>query len=179
MAEPVSIHTRTTAQCIRSAIELELRAAALYAGLAARLESPPGLRALLLGLAREEEQHAMRVRMLERLARGAPWRPPDLERHVAELEAAHARIRALEVELAGPGGSSPQGVRDAILAVEETFATLHAEMMATTLAPEVRTLFQGLTAQDVHHRELVRSTFDRMAAGGDAPAGRPLPWTGP
>jgi rubrerythrin len=160
------IHTRTTAQCVHSAIALELRAGALYAGLAARFDSLPWFRDLLLGLSAEEEQHATRMRMLERVARRALWTQADLDRHAGALEAAHARLREFQEALSGPSAAVPAAVCDAILALEETFEALHAEMMATTLAPEVSALFMGLAAQDGHHRELLRSAASRLRVPG-------------
>jgi rubrerythrin len=50
---------------IQLLLEIETETAAFYEGLARRADDPPALRALWLGLAEEERQHASWVRRVE------------------------------------------------------------------------------------------------------------------
>ena len=154
---------QTAARCLRAAAELELRSGALYLRVAAREGTPGWLGELLAGLAREEEQHAMRIRLLERLVPPDAWPEHAVARVVDELRTAHGEIVRLEVELDRPGALAPRKILDALSAVERTVDALHAEMVASTLSPQVAALFQGLRSQDARHRELL----------GDARGNRP------
>jgi rubrerythrin len=154
----------STTSCIRSAIDLELQAAALYTGLAERFAAQAWLRDLLLGLAAEEEQHAMRVRMLERIQVGVPWRPEVLQKLCADVQRAIDEIRDFQVAFAGPFPIEPEEVLEAILRIERSFVGLHAEMMSSSASPAVSQVFRSLSAQDAHHRALIAGAGERIAA---------------
>lgn len=154
---------QTAARCLRAAAELELRSGALYLRVAAREGTPGWLGELLAGLAREEEQHAMRIQLLERLVPPDAWPEHAVARVVDELRAARGELVRLEVELDRPGAPEPRTILDAVAAAEKVFDALHAEMMASTTSPQVTELFRSLRSQDARHRELL----------GDARGNRP------
>ncbi|HET8724184.1 MAG TPA: hypothetical protein VFM53_08240 [Anaeromyxobacteraceae bacterium] len=159
--KPVAIRGRNAARCLRAAAELELRSGALYARLAGRKGVPGWLADLLLGMAREEEQHAMRIRLLERLVQADAWPEHAVVRIDEDLREAGSVLARLEAELEAPGPISLPAVLHALVAVERTFDALHAEMLASTVSPPVAELFETLRAQDAQHRELVRDARER------------------
>lgn len=154
---------QAAARCLRAAADLELRSGALYARLAGREGAPGWLAELLRGMAREEEQHAVRIRLLERLVRADAWPEHAVARIGADVDEARSVLAHLEAELGPPGPVSPAAVLHALVAVERTIDALHAEMMASTVAPHVAGLFRALRAQDARHRELMRDAQEHRA----------------
>jgi hypothetical protein len=175
---PFPTRTQTAAQCIRSAMDLEQRIGRLYLDMAVRSEGQPWLRGLLRGLAAEEEQHAKRIRLLERVRSGTAWTGVELARVGASLRRAHERIDELERHGAAGGAAPIQATTacEAILAVELGLGSLHAEMMAGALVPEVRDLFDALARQDAHHQAVARDAMRSFAATAPAspPGGAPV-----
>lgn len=161
-------HARTAAACTRAAVELERRSAALYRSLAVRFPDPPWFRELLEGLAVEEDQHALRIRMLERLHPGALGGPEDLDRAGRALQEALARTLEVEEVVARSLAPSPRVLVDAIARLEETTGGAHAEVLAAAAAPEVRKLFESLAAQDRNHGSVLARARERLVRG-DAP----------
>lgn len=145
----------TAARCLRSAAELELQSGALYVRLATRQGTPPWLAELLRGMAREEEQHAMRIRLMERLVPVDAWPEFALTRIAEDLRLAQAEMVRFQTVLDRAGEIQPRAVLDALLAIEKTFDALHAEMMTASVSPHVTELFATLRQQDGHHRELM------------------------
>jgi CheY-like chemotaxis protein len=102
------------ARVIQFLLEIETETAAFYEGLARRTDDPPELRALWLGLAEEERQHASWVRRLQgsRLAEGVLASlpaPPMLP-----LEAALQEIRRQRERIESGSGSSVDALATAI-----------------------------------------------------------------
>lgn len=161
MTTSFATRTETTAQCIRSAMDLELRVGRLYLEMAARSEGQPWLRDLLRGLAAEEDQHAKRIRLLERTRTGAGWGNAELEAVGIGLRRAHGVIDEMEASVAS--GRIARGgaiaACETILSIERTLGALHAEMIAGALAPEVRNLFETLAKQDAHHQAVARDAM--------------------
>jgi hypothetical protein len=146
----------TAARCLRAAADLELQAGALFGRLAAREGTPGWLAELLRGLAREEDQHAMRIRLAERLVPFEAWPEHALTRIAEDLRLAQAELLRLEVTLERPGVVVPRAVLEGLLAAEQVFDALHAEMMTSSVSLHVNELFRALRRQDAHHRELMR-----------------------
>lgn len=156
--------SRTTAQCIRAAERVEMLAAELYESLAVSFAEAPWLRELFAGLAAEERQHAMRIRLLERHQGVNAWLPEalgpicrDLDAMAEELESTRARLRL-------PGAlRSPTVVLERVCDIERRFGTLHAEELCRSASPEVVRLFRSLALQDERHRRLLDEARSRAA----------------
>ncbi len=171
---------RTAAGCIRAAVELEERSAGLYRSMAARFPDPPWFRELLQGLAVEEDQHALRIRMLERLHSQALGGPEDLDRIGRFLREALARTLEVEEVVARSRAPSPRALLDAITRLEETTGGAHAEVLAGTAGPEVRGLFGALATQDRNHATVLARARERLAPDDAEPGPeRPGPTTRP
>lgn len=143
-------------QILRSAARIESMAKDLYAELAITFASQPFLREMFELLAREEAQHAMRIRLLERHHGRAPWSDEDLERFQRELDGMVKELEAVR-ELAGAaaGARNVGALLRRLTAMESRFGSIHAEELARSAAPEVRKLFASLATQDVKHSELI------------------------
>jgi rubrerythrin len=160
----------TTSGCIRAAIELELRSASLYRALAERFSGHAWLRLLLDGLTEEEQQHAMRIRMLERVHPASIWKPEDLPAFSTAIQAALARTMEVEETIARSGQIPPLSVLEAVRRLEAATAGAHAEALARSAAPDVRGLFESLATQDRHHGEVLERACARLAEEGPPPA---------
>lgn len=143
-------------QILRSAARIESMAQDLYAELAVTFTHQPFLREMFELLAREEAQHAMRIRLLDRHHGRAPWSEEDLERFQVELDGMAQEIEAVRV-LAGAavGTRNVGGLLRRLTAMETRFGSIHAEELARSAAPEVQKLFATLAAQDAKHSEMI------------------------
>ena len=160
---PSSIRTDNSAQCIRSAIDLEVQAGLLYLQLAARFADQPWWSSLLRGLADEEAEHASRIRLLERLQGGRLAPPEKLGRIAGDLRRAHDRITSFQRHFAETRPVPATEVLDAAGEVEMAFQAVHAEIVAATLLPEARDLFRSLAKHDAHHETVLARARERLA----------------
>ncbi len=158
----------TTYKLFETAEQIEGVCAETYRLLAEQLSGDPATRELFERLAREELQHASRVRLLAARYRHDPrllGAPVDL----AGLD--HMLAEALEVLSAVRNGSyarTPEEARARAAEWEERFANAHAELITRQGHPALREFFTQLAAQDRGHHELLR----KQGAGGEKPSRR-------
>ncbi|HQR29839.1 MAG TPA: hypothetical protein PLL32_05475 [Anaeromyxobacteraceae bacterium] len=156
--------SRTTAQCIRAAERVEMLAAELYESLAVAFAEAPWLRQLFEGLASEERQHAMRIRLLERHQGANAWLPEAMEPICRDLDAMAKELESVRARLLLPGAlRSPTVVLERVREIERRFGSLHAEELARSASPEVARLFRSLALQDERHRKLLEEALGRAA----------------
>lgn len=154
----------TVAQCFRAAERVEMLAQGLYAALAEVFAARPGLRDLFRRLSAEEEQHALRIRLLEKHRGKAPWAPEMLGVLCDDLQGMTAEIAAMKVDFCRPGGPPPAGVvLRRVAGMERAFGALHAEELARSAEPEVRALYESLALQDATHQALIRRELGEPA----------------
>jgi rubrerythrin len=143
-------------QILRSAARIESMAQDLYAELAVTFAHQPFLREMFEMLAREEAQHAMRIRLLDRHHGRAPWHEDELARFRVELDAMVKEIEAVrELASAAVGTRNVGGLLRRLTAMESRFGSIHAEEFARNAAPEVQELFASLASQDARHSEMI------------------------
>jgi rubrerythrin len=146
----------TTAQCFESAVQVENLMRDVYVGLADRYAGEATLTELFRDLAREEEQHAHRIRLLARHQNEGAWARDAAARISRKLEAMSAELLALVAELGEEQDpSSPGDVLQRVIDAEGRCDALHAEELARTAEIDVQLLFSALASQDVRHKELL------------------------
>ena len=157
--------TRTTAQCLGAAVRIECLAQELYAGLAVSFGQHPYLRELFVRLAAEEEQHAMRIRLLDRQPVKAPWPQEMLDRVSADLDGLAEELSALQRLLRRiSAGADARPLLRRLAEMEVRFGSVHAEELAQSADPAVRELFAGLAQQDARHRTFIENALGKAAA---------------
>jgi rubrerythrin len=157
--------TRTASQCLGAAVRIECLAQELYAGLAVAFGQQPYLRELFLRLAAEEEQHAMRIRMLDRHQVKTPWPQAMLDRVSADLDGLAEELSALQRSFRTlSAGADARPVLRRLAEMEVRFGSVHAEELAQSADPEVRDLFAGLAQQDARHRTFIENALGKLAA---------------
>jgi rubrerythrin len=148
--------TKTASRFLHAAERMESAAQALYADLAVAFTEHPHLRQLFQRLAAEEEQHAMRIRLLQRHQGKAPWPPEILDRFCGECDAMVAEMEKIRAELGrSPASSDARATLRRLAELEDRFCSIHAQDLARYAAPEVEKLFATLALQDSAHRDLV------------------------
>ena len=151
---------------IQLLLEIETETAAFYEGLARRPGEPRELRALWLGLAEEEHQHAAWVRRLRgaRLAEGVLASLP--EPPAPPLEAALDAIRRQRERIEHGGGSSEDALAAAVALETSEASRALADLMAAD--PSVLGSDTVHPAPTAHLGELAmaaeRMGFDELAA---------------
>jgi hypothetical protein len=157
--------TKTASRWLTAAQRMETAAQALYSDLSISFSGRPSLRQLFQRLAAEEEQHAMRIRLLQRHHGKSSWPSDVLERFCGQCDAMIAEIAILREGL----GTSPES-RDArallrrLAEMEDRFCSIHAQDLARYAGPEVEKVFATLALQDSAHRDLLAAaTFPEVA----------------
>jgi hypothetical protein len=150
----------TASRWLQAALHIETAAQALYADLAVAFAEQPNLRLLFERLAAEEEQHAMRIRLLERHQGRSPWPRDVIERFCGDCDGMVAEIAALRREL-GPHTASndARAVLRRLSDMEERFCSIHAQDLARNAGPEVERVFAALALQDAAHRDLIATAM--------------------
>ncbi len=144
----------STFNLLQRAERLELAAADLYVALAARFPGEPG--ALFARLAREEGQHAARIRLLaaryqhdSRLIATHSVDTQEIEALVAEVGESLAAVQRGEWD--GDGAAAVRRLAE----MEERFCKAHAHTLPRDAHPELLAFFERLAAQDDAHRQLL------------------------
>jgi rubrerythrin len=146
----------TTYQVFEKAEQIEGICAEAYRILAEQFAGDAGTCDLFERLAREELQHASRVRLLAARYRhdprllGGPIDVAGLDPMLAQALEALASIRS------GSFARTPEEARTRAAELEERFARAHAELISRQGHPALREFFTQLAAQDRGHRELLR-----------------------
>ncbi len=146
----------TVQECFQAAVRIEILLRDLYAGLAGCFRADPGLRESFFGLAQEEEQHALRIRLLALHRRGVTWSEDAIERFARDLVAVVAELTAMAGDVGRAGDPTVAGpVLRRVLEVERRCESIHAEGLARSEDPVVRGFFSSLARQDRHHERLL------------------------
>jgi rubrerythrin len=149
----------------KSAEQLETLAGDLYRLLALRFVDDEMACDLFRRLAEEEDQHALRIRLLfaqyrndPRLFEGPPGAAaPDVEALVQEMAAVLAGLEA------GEWGRDLDDVQRLVGLLEDRCAEVHAHLLARGAHPEVRRFFEELARQDREHQRLLAALANRAA----------------
>jgi rubrerythrin len=135
---------------------LEVLAASIYRAAAEAFSWDATARALFIGLAHEEEQHASRVRLLAARYRGDPRLVPAGVADLGELEALQAEGEAILAAIrAGEWGRDLARAREKLAALEWRFQRAHAQSLARHSNPALREFFDQLAGQDEAHWKLL------------------------
>jgi rubrerythrin len=147
-------------ECFQTAARVEILLRDLYAGLAGCFRTDARLRESFLGLADEEEQHALRIRLLALHRKGVTWTDEAVDRIGRDLVAIVAELSAMAKEMGtGPDGQCPEPVLRRVIEVERRCGSLHAEALAQSTDPVVRGFFSSLARQDAHHERLLEQAL--------------------
>ena len=152
--------TKTGSTFLRAAERMESVAQALYTDLSISFSDNPDLRQLFQRLAAEEEQHALRIRLLGRSQGKISWPRDILERFCGECDAMIAEMETMRRELGPfPASNDTTVVLGRLAALEERFGLIHAQDLARYAGPEVHELFASLALQDAAHRMLLKAAM--------------------
>ncbi|GEJ57131.1 ferritin family protein [Anaeromyxobacter diazotrophicus] len=132
---------------------VEQLSAEIYAQLARDFAADKEVSAAFRALAEEEQQHALRIRLMRERYRTNPALFERMEWLEEDLDAVDRYVRELRDEVArGAWGTEVALVHPRLLEMEERLG-LHAERMARDADPDVRGFFEALAQQDrAHHR---------------------------
>jgi hypothetical protein len=148
--------TKTAFTWLNAALRMESAAQALYSDLSIAFSDQPSLRQLFQRLAAEEEQHAMRIRLLQRHQGMSSWPRDVLERFCGQCDAMVAEIAILRKELGtSPESKDVRAVLRRLSEMEDRFCSIHAQDLARYAGPEVEKVFATLALQDSAHRDLL------------------------
>jgi len=147
-------------ECFQTAARIEILLRDLYAGLARCFRTNPHLYESFLCLASEEEQHALRIRLLALHRRGVTWTDDAIDRIRGDLLTTVAELSAMarEVRRSSDGRSAGPVLRK-VIEVERRCGSIHAEGLARSADPEVRGFFASLAKQDVRHERLLEQAL--------------------
>ncbi len=154
----------TVQEIFQAAAAIEGLTQDLYDRLAERFRDDPILRDLFSELAREEAQHALRVRLLGRQAAREPWRYRIDEQAQANVASMAVEVAAMADELASDGYRGD--VETLLLRIgemERRLSVLHADELARDADPEARSIFRLLAQQDSHHLALLEDAASAHA----------------
>ena len=154
----------TIQQCFQSAARIQLLLRDLHAGLARCFEKTPFLRKTFIFLAHEEEQRAVRMRVLILDRKGVLWSDEAVEAIRTNLVATLAELSAMTVETDKESGSlDARSVLLRLIGMERRCGAIHAETLSRNSDPEVRAFFAALAKPDVRvERLLVRALRTEM-----------------
>ena len=149
----------------KSAEQLETLAGDVYRLLALRFANDEMACNLFRRLAEEEDQHALRIRLLFAQYRSDPRlfeaplgdAAPDVEALVREMELVRAGLEA------GKWGLDLDEVQRHLGFLEDRCAEVHAHLLAQGARPEVRKFFEELARQDREHQRLLAALASRAA----------------
>lgn len=144
-------------QVFEAAAQIEEACGLMYREAARRFEADPGARELFRKLEQEEEQHALRVRLLAARYRSDPRSfgsalLPKLSDLEPLAEEARRELAALQ---AGEWPAELAAVKLRFAELERRFANMHSEFLAPGIHPQVVAFFSQLAEQDREHDRLL------------------------
>lgn len=152
--------TKTASRWLNAALRMETAAQALYSDLSIAFSGQPSLRLLFQRLAAEEEQHAMRIRLLQRHQGMSSWPRDVLERFCGQCDAMVAEIVVIREELGtSPESKGARALLRRLSEMEDRFCSIHAQDLARYAGPEVERVFATLALQDSAHRDLIAAAM--------------------
>jgi hypothetical protein len=149
--DPVTIQ-----QCFQTAARIQLLLRDLHAGLARCFGKTPFLRKTFIFLAHEEEQRAVRMRVLIMDRKGVLWSDEAIDTIRTNLVATLAELSAMTIEIRSDSGNlHPEPVLRRLIAMERRCMAIHAGTLARNSDPEVRAFFASLAKPDVRVERLL------------------------
>ncbi|HEY3352734.1 MAG TPA: hypothetical protein VGQ83_05765 [Polyangia bacterium] len=146
-----------------AAEQLEELAACIYRLLARQFAADPAAQGLFSRLEAEEQQHALRIRLLRSQYATAPRTTNTIVLDLDLLEGARREGETLYRLLTAPGREPTLAeARRLAVQLEERFAAAHADTMARNADPALKGFFEALARQDREHAALLR---DAKAGG--------------
>jgi rubrerythrin len=141
---------------------VEHAAARLYRQLAQRFDQQSDIAKTFRELAGEEDQHALRVRMLRDRYSQKPSAAGEITLDCDAIEGLLAEAALLEELFARePFTISVEEATRFMMQIEDRFSEAHAHAMASTSSPEVRAFFEMLAKQDAAHARVLASLAQR------------------
>lgn len=134
---------------------IEEIAARIYRALAKRHAGSPEARGLFEKLAAEEDQHALRVRMVRTRYLRDNQSVGDIALDVSAAMDAVRRAEELCDRVAAAPDMTFTEAKRLARQLEEDLSRTHAEMLADSSAPEVRAFLESLARQDLEHARVL------------------------
>jgi len=136
--------------------QAERLAGAIYLAIAEAFPDAPEA-PLLRRLAAEEEQHAVRVRLLASRYRHAPRLFDNVEFKLRALDEALAESEQLRLEIAdGRWSRDLESLLGRLVEMEKRGASSHADVLAQGADPRIAEFFRQMAAQDRAHIALLQ-----------------------
>jgi hypothetical protein len=152
-------------ECIQTAARIQILLRDLHTGLARCFATNRTLRESFLGLAREEAQRALDIRLLVLDRRGAPWSFEAIDTIRQDLVATVAELSAMAGELHRDSSCfSPVAVLRRVIQTERRCNAIHAESLARSADPELRRFFSSLTKRDRSVEQLLEQALRSQVA---------------
>jgi hypothetical protein len=155
----------TIQQCFQTTARVQILLRDLHSGLARCYGEDRVLRETFIFLAREEEQRALRLRLLVKDRKGVLWSDGAVGTIHSNLVAILAELSAMAIEIQGnSGGHDPVPVLRRVMEMERRCGAIHAETLARNSDPEVRAFFASLAKPDVRVERLLAQAIESQAA---------------
>ncbi len=151
----------TTYDRLMQAEEVEQTASEIYIALADMFSYDPEAYRLFAGLAAEEEQHELRLRMLRNQIAKDPRHVGPIAFDPAEVKEDLADAKALMKRLGS--GREHLTFREACLMaaeLEERMCSAHAHALAPKADPTITSFYAELARQDAAHARLLRKVAE-------------------
>jgi rubrerythrin len=143
--------------------QVERVAAKLYRQLAERFSATKATADTLSQLAAEEDQHAMRVRMLRDRYAKHPSAFEEVPLDLALMDELLAEAELLAQLFARePFTLTVAEAREFMIKLEQRFASAHAQSMAVSATTELSTFFEALAKGDREHAKLLASLGSQL-----------------
>ncbi len=152
-------------ECIQAAARIQILLRDLHTGLARCFGANRTLRENFLGLAREEGQRALDIRLLVLDRRGVPWSDEAIDTIHRDLVSTLAELSAMAGELRRDSRCfSPVSVLRRVIQVERRCNAIHAGSLARSADPELRWFFASLTRRDRTVEQLLEQALRSLVA---------------
>ena len=155
----------TIQQCFQTAARVQILLRDLHSGLGRCFGENPVLRETFIFLSREEEQRALRLRLLVKDRKGVLWSDEAIGTIHSNLVAFLAELSAMAMEIQrDPEGLTAEPVLRRVMEMERRCGAIHAETLARNSDPDVRAFFASLAKPDVRVERLPAQALRSQAA---------------
>ena len=155
----------TIQQCFQTAARVQILLRDLHSGLGRCFGENPVLRETFFFLSREEEQRALRLRLLVKDRKGVLWSDEAIGTIHSNLVAILAELSAMAMEIQrDPEGLTAEPVLRRVMEMERRCGAIHAGTLARNSDPEVRAFFASLAKPDVRVERLLAQALRSQAA---------------
>lgn len=155
----------TIEHCFQTAARIQILLRDLHSGLARCFETNPVLRETFLGLAREEHERVLGIRLLVLDRSGVPWSEEAIDTIRADLVATIAELSAMAGELRGsPEGFSAGSILRRVIEAERRCGAIHVRSLDRSADPELRGFFASLASRNVQLERMLDQALQGEAA---------------